>query len=76
MNMIHIRLNDEPTGKMIALSILTAICVLIVEFFMTIGLTWIVFNCFDLNWSFEYGAGIFCIMCLVNMAVGSSNVQE
>lgn len=58
------------------IDILISIIILVVEFFFTIGATWIIFYCFDLYWTFEYGIGIFFIMCLVNMAVTSGRVRE
>ena len=56
--------------------ILIGIIILVVEFFITIGATWIIFYCFDLYWTFEYGVGIFFIMCLVNLAVSPSRMRE
>lgn len=56
--------------------ILIGIIILVVEFFITIGATWIIFYCFDMYWTFEYGVGIFFIMCLINLAVSPGRVRE
>ena len=58
------------------IDLLTSIVVLIVEFFFTIGATWVIFYCFNMYWTFEYGVGIFFIICLVNLAVSPGRMRE